>query len=403
VIKEIEKKRDDFPFEADGAVTKVNEFDLQQKLGVKTREPRWAIAYKFPAHQGVTRINEIIASVGRIGTITPVAFLEPVRIGGVTVSRSTLHNWDEIERKDIRVGDTVVVERAGDVIPHVVAVIKDKRTGKERHFPPPEKCSVCGSAVEREEGGVAFRCIGLNCSAQVQERIRHYASRAAMDVEGLGEKNVELLYSQGLVRHFTDIYKLKKADLLKLPRFAEKSAQNLIDAIERSKKATLAKFYYSLGIQHVGEYSAKLLAKNFKEIEELYYVKPDRIVEIKQMGEKIADSISRFFNDSENLKTLETLKDKGIKISNPDFEGMGIERRPLDGFTFVITGTLPRSRKEIEDFIESMGGHAANSVSNSTDYLVLGEAPGSKLRKAQSFGIRTISYEELLKLAGGSA
>jgi DNA ligase (NAD+) len=403
VIKEIEKKRDDFPFEADGAVTKVNEFDLQQKLGVKTREPRWAIAYKFPAHQGVTRINEIIASVGRIGTITPVAFLEPVRIGGVTVSRSTLHNWDEIERKDIRVGDTVVVERAGDVIPHVVAVIKDKRTGKERHFPPPEKCSVCGSAVEREEGGVAFRCIGLNCSAQVQERIRHYASRAAMDVEGLGEKNVELLYSQGLVRHFTDIYKLKKADLLKLPRFAEKSAQNLIDAIERSKKATLAKFYYSLGIQHVGEYSAKLLAKNFKEIEELYYVKPDRIVEIKQMGEKIADSISRFFNDSENLKTLETLKDKGIKISNPDFEGMGIERRPLDGLTFVITGTLPRSRKEIEDFIESMGGHAANSVSNSTDYLVLGEAPGSKLRKAQSFGIRTISYEELLKLAGGSA
>jgi len=210
VIREIEEKRRHFPFETDGAVVKVNDFELQRTLGVKTREPRWAIAYKFPAHQGTTRVREIIPSVGRTGVITPVALLEPVRIGGVTVSRSTLHNWDEIERKDIRVGDTVVVERAGDVIPHVVMVIKEKRTGKEKPFAIPEKCPVCGAGVVREEGEVAFRCVGINCPAQVQERIKHFASRAAMDIEGLGEKNVELLYSRGLIRHFVDIYRLKK-------------------------------------------------------------------------------------------------------------------------------------------------------------------------------------------------
>ncbi len=397
-IKEIEEKRNEFPFEADGAVVKVNEFSLQQALGVKTREPRWAIAYKFPAHQGVTRIKEIIASVGRTGVITPVAILEPVKIGGVTVSRSTLHNWDEIERKDIRIGDTVVVERAGDVIPHIIAVIREKRTGMEKRFPPPEKCPVCGALVEKEGGGVAFRCIGLNCTAQVIERIRHYASRAAMDIEGLGEKNVGLLYSKELVRHFIDIYRLKKQDLLQVPRFAEKSAQNLIDAIERSKKTTLARFIYSLGILHVGEYAAKVLAGNFKNIEDLYHVKPDRIIRIKQMGEKIAESVSRFFNDPENLITLDTLKSLGLKISNPDYEVESPEGRPLEGLTFVITGTLPRPRREVEELIEGMGGHASSAVSKSTDYVVAGEAPGSKLRKAQALGIKTISYEELLRI-----
>ncbi|MBI5675963.1 MAG: NAD-dependent DNA ligase LigA [Nitrospirae bacterium] len=398
VIKEIEEKRKDFSFEADGAVIKVNDFELQKALGIKTREPRWATAYKFPAHQGITKINEIIASVGRTGTITPVASLEPVRIGGVTVSRSTLHNWDEIERKDIRVGDTVVVERAGDVIPHVVNVMKDKRTGSERHFSPPEKCPVCGSAVERDEGGVAFRCIGLNCTAQVQQRIGHYVSRAAMDIEGLGEKNVELLYSKRLIKHFVDIYKIKKEDLLELPRFAEKSAQNLIDAIEKSKETTLARFLYSLGIIHVGEYAAKLLAKNFKNLEDLYHVKPERITELKQMGEKLAESISRFFNDPENLRTLESLKSYGLKISNPDFDSGKTGKRPFEGLTFVITGTLPKQRKEVEELIENMGGHAAGTVSKSTDYLVAGENPGSKLTKAEDLKINIISYDELLKL-----
>ena len=398
LIREIEEKRSTFPFETDGAVIKVNDFELQRLLGVKTREPRWAIAFKFPAHQGTTRIKDIIPSVGRTGVITPIAMLEPVRIGGVTVSRSTLHNWDEIERKDIRVGDTVVVERAGDVIPHVVMVIKEKRTGKEKTFHIPEKCLVCGSKIVREEGEVAVRCVGLNCPAQVQERIRHFASRGALDIEGLGEKNVELLYSSGLVNHFVDMYRLKKEDLLKLPRFAEKSARNLIDAIERSKHITLARFLYALGILHVGEYASKLLAKNFEKLEDLYEISTERIIKIKQMGEKIASSVSDFFKDPENIKTLKTLKSLGLKITNPDFKGKEKGERPLEGLTFVITGTLPRPRNEVEKLIESLGAHASSLVSKSTDYVIVGENPGSKLQKAQSLGVKTISYEELLKI-----
>jgi DNA ligase (NAD+) len=400
VIEEIGEKRMSFSFETDGSVIKVNDFGLQKLLGVKTREPRWAVAYKFPAHQGTTRIKEILPSVGRTGVITPVAMLEPVRIGGVTVSRSTLHNWDEMKRKDIRVGDTVVVERAGEVIPHVVMVVKEKRTGKEKPFPIPERCLVCGSRVVREEGEVAARCIGLNCPAQVQERIRHFASRGAMDIEGLGEKNVELLYSKGLISHFVDIYKLKKEDLLNLPRFAEKSAQNLIEAIERSKNTTLSRFLYALGIVHVGEYAAKLLSKNFERLEDLYNIQPDRITDIRQMGEKIAQSISDFFNDPENLKTLKTLKSLGLKISNPDFETKKKGKLPLDGLTFIITGTLPKPRNEVEDMIESLGGHASSSISKSTDYLIVGEEPGSKLQKAEALGVKRISYDELLKIIG---
>lgn len=402
IIRELEEKRNSFPFETDGAVVKVNDFGLQRLLGMKTREPRWAIAYKFAAHQGTTRILDIQGSVGRTGVITPFAIFKPVRIGGVTVSRSTLHNWDEMERKDIRIGDTVVVERAGDVIPHVVAVIKEKRTGKEKPFPMPEKCPVCGSKAAREEGEVAVRCIGLNCPAQVQERIIHFASRAAMDIEGLGEKNVGLLYSKGLVSHFVDIYKLKKEDLLDLPRFAEKSAQNLIDAVEKSKHTTLARFLYALGILHIGEYASKLLAKNFENLEDMYHIKPERIIEIRQIGKKIADSVSDFFNDPENIGTLRTLKSLGLKITNPDFEGKGTgkETKPLAGLTVVITGTLPKAREEVEELIESLGGHASSSVSGNTDYIVVGEDPGTKLRKAQTLKVKTISYEELLKLIG---
>jgi DNA ligase (NAD+) len=398
VVKEIEEKRKGFAFETDGTVVKVNDFGLQRVLGMKTREPRWAIAYKFAAHQGITKIKDIQGSVGRTGVITPFAIFEPVRIGGVTVSRSTLHNWDEMERKDIKIGDTVVVERAGDVIPHVLAVIKDKRTGKEKPFPVPEKCPVCGSKVVREKGEVAVRCIGLNCAAQVQERIIHFASRGAMDIEGLGEKNVELFYSKGLIHNFVDIYKLKKEKLLNLPRFAEKSAQNLINAIKNSKQTTLSRFLFALGILHVGEYASKLLAKNFEKIEDLYNISPERIMQIKQMGEKIANSVSDFFNDAENLHTLKTLKSLGVKITNPDFEGKGKGVKPFDGLTFVITGTLPKPRNEVEELIGSLGGHASSSVSKSTDYLVAGENPGSKLQKAKTFKVKTISYDELLKM-----
>lgn len=399
-IKRLEEERAGFPFEADGSVVKVNDFGLQKALGTKTREPRWAIAYKFPAHQGTTRIWEIEPSVGRTGVLTPVAHLDPVRIGGVTVARSTLHNWDEIERKDIRVGDTVVVERAGDVIPHVVAVIMEKRKAGARRPEVPSKCPVCGSRVVREEGEVAARCVGLNCPAQVRERIRHFASRAAMDIEGLGEKNVELLHSRELISHFTDIYKLKKEDLLDLPRFADKSASNLIDAIGRSKKTTLARFLYALGILHVGEYASRLLAKNFEGLEELYRIKPERLTAIKQMGDKIARSISDFFSDPVNLRTLDTLMKQGLEIRNPNFAGKKKGKLPLEGLTFVITGTLPVPRKEAEDLIERMGGHASSSVSKSTDYLVAGENPGSKLDKARSLGVKILSYDDLRKMTG---
>ncbi|MCX5717529.1 MAG: NAD-dependent DNA ligase LigA [Nitrospirae bacterium] len=397
-IKELEEKRGDFSFETDGAVIKVNDFGLQQKLGVKTREPRWATAYKFQAHQGTTKIKEIHGSVGRTGVITPFAVFEPVRIGGVTVSRSTLHNWDEIERKDIKVGDTVVVERAGDVIPHVIMVIKEKRTGEEKKFPIPEKCPACASKVVREEGEVAVRCVSLHCPAQVQEKIIHFASRGGMDIEGLGEKNVELLYSNGLIKHFEDIYKLKKEDLLGLPRFAEKSAQNLIEAIEKSKHATLSKFLLAIGILHVGEYSAKLLAKNFRRLEDIYKVTPKRIMQIKQMGKKIASSLSAFFNDEKNIKTLESLKSLGLKITNLDFISEKKGEAPLEGLTFVVTGIMPKSRKEVEDLIEANGGHAASAVSASTSFLVVGEEPGSKLGKAKTLQVKTISYDELLKM-----
>jgi DNA ligase (NAD+) len=400
-IKTIEVNRPSFHFETDGAVIKVNNIKLQKDLGIKTREPRWAIAYKFAAHQGTTVIEDIVASVGRTGAITPVAIMKPVRIGGVTVSRSTLHNWDEIERKDIRIGDTVVVERAGDVIPHVVTVIKEKRTGNEKQFPPPKHCPVCGSHVLRGEGEVAFRCIGLNCSAQVLERIIHYASRGAMDIEGLGEKNIELLYGHGLIKHFVDLYTLKKEQLLELPRFAEKSARNLIDAIEKSKQTTLRRFLFAIGILHVGEYAAKQLARHFEKIEDLYRIKPEYIVEIKQMGEKIAESISGFFSERENLLTLDTLKKLGVKISNPDYEaGTKKERGPLDGLTIVVTGTLSRPRNEIEERIELLGGHAAGSVSKKTSYVLAGDEAGSKLDKAKALGVKVLSEKEFNKLIG---
>ena len=397
-IREIEEARGDFSFEADGAVIKVNDFGLQQKLGVKTREPRWAIAYKFEAHQGTTIIREIHGSVGRTGVITPFAVFEPVKIGGVTVTRSTLHNWDEIRRKDIKIGDTVVVERAGDVIPHVVMVVLEKRTGREKSFPLPEKCPACGSEVIREQGEVAFRCVSLHCPAQLQEKIIHFASRGGMDIEGLGEKNVELLYSRGLIKHFEDIYKLKKEDLLELPRFAEKSAQNLIDAIERSKHTTLAKFLFAIGILHVGEYAAKLLAKNFRNLEDLYRISPEKIIQIKQIGEKLSSSLATFFADEKNLRTLDSMIGLGLDIKNPDFAAGTDEELPFKGLSFVITGTLPKPRKEVEDLIEKHGGHPSSGLSSKTDFLIAGEEPGSKLKKASALGVRTISYSELLQL-----
>ncbi|MDX9714988.1 MAG: NAD-dependent DNA ligase LigA [Dissulfurispiraceae bacterium] len=399
-IKNMEARRESLPFETDGVVIKVNSFELQRALGFKTREPRWAVAYKYPAHQGVTIVREILPSVGRTGVITPIAILEPVQIGGVTVSRSTLHNWEEVKRKDIRQGDTVVVERAGDVIPHIIAVLKDKRTGNEVVVNAPAKCPICGALTVREDEEVAVRCAGLDCPAQIQERIRHFVSKQAMDIEGLGDKNVELLYSQKLIRHFEDIYRLKKTDLLGLPRFAEKSADNLVAAIDRSRQTTLARFIYALGIMHVGEYSARLLARNFRTLEDIAGIKSEELLKIEQIGEKTANSISLFFSDPENIRALESLKAAGIRLSNPDFrtEADRTNSGHLDGRTFVITGTLPLPRKDVERIIEELDGHVASAVSQSTDYLVCGDDPGSKLQKAQSLGVKVISYEEFKKL-----
>ena len=397
-VSAIEEGRDAFAFEADGAVVKVDDFALQRELGAKTREPRWAIAYKFPARQAITRIRDIRGSVGRTGVITPYAVFEPVKVGGVTVSRSTLHNWDEVERKDIRIGDAVVIERAGDVIPHVVEVIKEKRTGEEKAVAVPESCPVCGSAVVREKSEVAVRCVSLSCPAQIQEKIIHFASRGGMDIEGLGEKNVALLYSRGLIERFEDIYKLKKSDLLSLPRFAEKSAQNLIDAIERSKRTTLAKFLFAIGIPHVGEYGARLLASNFRTLEDLYRTSPEKVLRIKQVGETIADSVATFFGDEGNIRTFESLRSSGVTPENPDFTaGRGV-RGTLEDLTFVITGALPKARSEMEELIEKNGGRSASQVSAGTDYLVVGENPGSKLAKAESLGIRKITYEQLAEM-----
>ncbi|HXX53497.1 MAG TPA: helix-hairpin-helix domain-containing protein, partial [Thermodesulfovibrionales bacterium] len=280
----------------------------------------------------------------------------------------------------------------------VVMVVKEKRTGKEKPPPLPDKCPACGAKIVREEDEVAVRCVSLHCPAQVREKIIHFASRGGMDIEGLGEKNVELLYSRGLISRFEDIFRLKKEDLIEIPRFAEKSAQNLVRAIERSKNATLAKFLFAIGILHVGEYAAKLLAKNFSRIEELYHVKPERLMGIRQMGEKISFSISGFFNEQKNIEALKTLQSLGLKLTNPDFSSKAKGGRPLEGLTFVITGILPRPRKEIEDLIESNGGHPVSSVSLQTNYLVAGKSPGSKLKKASGLGVKTISYEELLTL-----
>jgi len=282
----------------------------------------------------------------------------------------------------------------------VVSVVKEKRTGRERPFPIPEKCPACGSRVVREEGEVAVRCVSLYCAAQLREKLLHFASRGGMDIEGLGEKSVELLHSEGLITRFEDIYRLSEADLLALPRFAEKSAQNLIEAIERSKRTTLAKFLFALGILHVGEYGARLLASSFRTLPDLYRVTPERVLEIKQIGEKIAHAVSAFFNDEKNIETLETMKALGLSLENPDFASRAKAGGPFEGMTFVITGTLPVPRKEAEKLIESRGGRAISQVSAATDYLLTGENPGSKLAKADALGIKKITYEDLLSMTG---
>jgi len=395
--EEWREKRESLDYDVDGIVIKVNSTEQQKLLGSTAKFPRWAISFKFPARQATTKIKDILIQVGRTGALTPVAILEPVKLSGITISRSTLHNEDELERKDIRIGDTVLVERSGDVIPKVVSVIKEKRTGKERKFIFPKACPVCQVAVFHPEGEAVSRCPNPSCPARLRESLLHYASRRAMNIEGFGDAIVDQLIAKNLVRNIPDIYKLEPEDLIDLERMGPKSTQNLLNEIEKSKTREVARLVFALGIRFVGERTAQALTTQFKSIDALSHACYEDLLPVPDVGSKVAESVVFFFRQPENVELIRKLRDAGLNfVERKDPEE---REKPLEGQTFVLTGKLSRlSREEATKIIQHLGGKVVVSVSSQTSYVIVGEAPGSKFQKAKSLGVPTLDEPEFNKL-----
>jgi len=393
-----EDKRDPLDYNTDGMVIKVDSLQQQEKLGRTTKAPRWMIAYKFPASKVATRLKDIVVQVGRTGALTPVAILEPVHVSGSVVSRATLHNVDEIERLDIKIGDTVLIEKSGEIIPKVDSVVKSKRTGREKSFKMPQECPACGTRAVRPPGEVAVRCDNVACPAQLKMKILHFASRGAMDIEGLGDKIVDQMVDKGLVRDYGDMYYLDQEKIAGLERLAEKSASNLIEAIEKSKGNSLYRLIFGLGIRHVGVHAARLLAEHFHSIDTIVKKEKEALEAIQEIGPVMAESIYRFFRTKENLKVVEKLEKAGLQMTEKSQTGKGGK---LAGKTFVFTGTLESlSRQEAQEMVISLGGKPSSAVSKGTDFVVSGSEPGSKIAKAKKAGVKIINEEEFKKMIG---
>jgi DNA ligase (NAD+) len=389
-------KREKLPYEIDGVVIKVNSTAIQNELGYTAKAPRWAIAYKYPARQETTVVNDIIVQVGRTGALTPVAVLEPVQVGGVTVSRSTLHNMDEVERLGLQIGDTVLIERAGEVIPHVLKVVKEGKNRKP--FRMPKHCPECGSTIHKSEDEVAYRCVNAACPAKRKESLLHYASRHAMNIDGLGEKIVDQLVDKGLVKDVADLYALKEDEVAALDRMAEKSAQNLLAEIEGSKKNSLARLIYALGMRFVGERTGQLLAEHFSSLEELAAAKEEQLVAVPEVGPKVAAAIAEFFSEPANRQLIKKLNKAGV---HPTAEKREVKSQKFAGKSFVFTGGLAnRSREEAGEIVQQHGGKVSGSVSKKTDYVVVGADPGSKYDKAKELGVSILTESEFEKLLG---
>jgi len=397
--REWKDKRDGLDYDADGIVVKVDGAAERQTLGATAKAPRWAIAFKFPARQATTRIREIIVQVGRTGALTPVAVLEPVKLSGTTISRSTLHNEDEIRRKDIRVGDTVLIERSGDVIPNVVSVMKKRRTGKERPFAWPGRCPACGSSVFKPEGEVISRCVNPSCPAKIRESILHFASRRAMDIDGLGEALVDQLLGAGLLRTIPDLYALTYDRLIGLERMGPKSSENLLEEIGKSKRRNLSRLVFALGIRHVGERLAQVLAERFRSLDALAAARAVELTEVEDVGPKVAESVLFFFAQPENVELVRRLKEAGLNMKAGAEKAAG--PKPLAGQVFVITGGLSGfTREEARSALEALGGRVTSSVTGKTTCLIAGESPGSKLDAARELGVRVVGEKEFLKMIG---